>query len=498
MTICPHCNKRPLLEKKTAKTCGSKECQKKNLNLLIKRDQEKKRELTKIRFAEKPKQKCSVCFNLYTPIQKTQKVCQSKDCRKEHQRKILSEWRESKRKPLQIKDCLFCNDKFKPPKLNPNKKFCSIRCGDRYWNKQRKRERRYIKCRFCPKLFFAVKDQITCGGNECRSKYITENNLKHFKIKQKEKVRVISCIGCGKEVKTTMKKQTTCGLRKCKTVRARQRMISDLQKLGINNYKPFLNLRTNREYLLNLIASQNNQCVICGNKLSKNLTNCHVDHIYPWKKCIKEKWSLDKINNINNLQVTCYSCNIKKGAKIMKNTYKERANQACFKILDILEQNNICPYKLEDVVKKRNELKDWEEKCYKEIDRPQKGLTASGYAVWERADKTLREFKDKEYRPIVSLLTKNDTFLKNNPDGSVTVYSIKTGYRFIDYLDYFAHNWRRLYGFGIAVSGWIGEEGWGALEKESEEKNKGWIDRDDFGSYFKYKKSQKNQPERFI
>ena len=48
MTICPYCNKRPLLEKKTAKTCGSKECQKKNLNLLIKRDQEKKRELTKI------------------------------------------------------------------------------------------------------------------------------------------------------------------------------------------------------------------------------------------------------------------------------------------------------------------------------------------------------------------------------------------------------------------------------------------------------------------
>ena len=40
----------------------------------------------------------------------------------------------------------------------------------------------------------------------------------------------------------------------------------------------------------------------------------------------------------------------------------------------------------------------------------------------------------------------------------------------------------------------VGEQ----LEKESEEKNKGWIDRDDFGSYFKYKKSQKTPPERFI
>ena len=47
-----------------------------------------------------------------------------------------------------------------------------------------------------------------------------------------------------------------------------------------------------------LIKAQGYFCLFCGNKLPKNLTLCHVDHIFPKRLARKEGWTKEKIDDI--------------------------------------------------------------------------------------------------------------------------------------------------------------------------------------------------------
>ena len=157
----------------------------------------------------------------------------------------------------------------------------------------------------------------------------------------------------------------------------------------------------------------------------------------------------------------------------MKLPYKEKANKKCCEILDILSESGISWDYLADLIKRRKELKNRREE--------------------------LIEFENKKWFPIIELLTKKDTFFKQKRNGDVQIFTRKEGERLVDFMDYYANNYKRLLGVGKGVFGFIGEgiNAWDKLEKELQEKNKGWMDRDDFGLYWK-KKSDNHSNNRLF
>ena len=68
-----------------------------------------------------------------------------------------------------------------------------------------------------------------------------------------------------------------------------------------------------RKHLYPLLVQQNNICAIGGSKLPDDPKDCHVDHIIP-----RSKGGSDELSN---LQIACWKCNILKSDKILEESH---------------------------------------------------------------------------------------------------------------------------------------------------------------------------------
>lgn len=506
MQACPYCQTRPLYRSQS-KTCGDKDCKKKNKSKNRKVWNRKKRGLIKREI------NCLICGKKIITYDKTRKTCGNTDCKKKH----LIEWKRNKRGAREI-NCLGCGKKIitsskkrktcgakdclkkqrQKPLLNKGCIICKRpfqtrwstqkTCGDKDCQKKRDNTARQSKikintltCLICKKIYRQKdKRQKTCGGGDCKklfykkqrqkpeNKERDKNRVKQWAIKNKDrrqkqahesylrnketvnfraKQRWLlkhpllnkTCIICKKPFQTRCKKRKTCGAKYCmkkNTLYLRQKHY--FKYYGFKGVpKTLKDIR--KKYLFTLIKKQNNICLGCGNPLDLfNLSKNTMDHIYPQKLCTDNNWSLSETHHIKNLQVLCVNCNSRKNKKLQKLPYKEKANQACFEILDILKKEGISPHDFADKFKEPGNKKKVFDTCF-----------------------------------------------------NININLVKISGKTIlaDYIPYFLHNWKRLYGFGIPVFSFIpeGPEGDKILIKKAKEENKGWIDRDDFGAYCTYK-----------
>ena len=506
---CSVCNKIFLPESNYRKSCGSEEC-KKQLQ-----KQYKKRYRTKPEKKAKEKE----YYNKYKDIRKEVKKIYLKKNKEKLSKKAKENYR--KKHPLIKKICVICKISF----ISGNKRH--ITCGSKECMEKNSKIKASIKgkklreslkvtkiCCICKKPFKTNYDRIkTCGLEKCKKTFYTQQKNRPEKkemakkrsklwnlinkdkkqkqgklryLKNRDKIRSRArelyykinplidkiCRICKKDFKTRRSVMVTCGSKECM-----EKNRYNLKKLHyFKNYSfkgiPISLKEIRKKYLLTLIEKQNYQCLFCGDKINMfNLSNYAIDHIKPYIFLKRQDVSIEKINCISNLQVLCISCNLKKGSKIMKLPYKEKANQACFNIMETLEEKGIAPARFAEIIEKHKELIKYRDDCYKEKDRPQKGTLSAGWPVFENAQKALYSFREKNWYPIISIFQK------------------KGWYRITNFLDYYANNWSRLYGLGIAVGGFIpeGPEGDKILTEKSEKANLGVIDRDDFGSYHYWK-----------
>ena len=476
MKICLYCKKRELLNRKNAKTCGYKDCKRK-YNIEWKRNKRGAKWIN-----------CVGCNKKILTSRKARRTCGAKSC-------------ISKKHPLLNKVCIICKKPYQ------TRRKVQRTCGSLHCQKRRD----YIKsrksrppllnkvCIICKKPYQTRRVyQITCATKKCqnkknnqkenRKKWQKKWNKKNFLKKQKRmresylnRALLLSiresikfkfenpllnkvCIICKKPYQTRRSDRVTCGDKSCMD----KNYIFLRQKYYFKNYLPRLpqNLKEIRQkYLFILMEKQNNICVGCGDKLdlidfSKNT----IDHILPQSVLRKDGFTENQIHSIKNLQVLCIKCNSKKNNKIMENKYQKIANQKCFEILDILYKKQVSDSDFKDYIIERKQLIKDKNQAFKDFDRPQIGCHISDEREFKLWSQYLIEL-EKKWDYVTELFT--DHF---------------------EYFDYFAHNYLRLLGIGKGASGWIGiDNNWSAIEKEAEEKNLGWTDRKDFGSYWEYR-----------
>ena len=75
-----------------------------------------------------------------------------------------------------------------------------------------------------------------------------------------------------------------------------------------------------QKHLGTLFQKQKGICALCH----KEAKNPSVDHIYPVNLLVKAEVPEDIINDITNLQMACFICNIKKGNKIINQSGRQK------------------------------------------------------------------------------------------------------------------------------------------------------------------------------
>ena len=174
------------------------------------------------------------------------------------------------------------------------------------------------------------------------------------------------------------------------------------------------------------------------------------------KRHIKEGMVIDHINTVTtdnhplNLREVSNENNIKLIFKNRKTTCQ---------IISLCEQSGIGLHEFSEVLLKYESLRRQVYDCAKDIHRPQRGYKPAGAGVYEQAKGELRDFKKGVYWPALKEVLKGTRISR-------------------PYLFYFAHNWKRLYGFGPSFS------------LKEVEKAKEWKAPGDFGHYHKHFKTR--------
>ena len=343
--LCPYCNKRPLFNRKDAKTCGKTTCYK-----IYKRDYHEKR--NKILKKIIGNIRCLNCKKEFKPFTLKQKFC-SYNCKLNSYK--IKRNKNKKIKPKKI--CLMCKAKFL---RTSSQKFCSIKC--RYNYSQRYKEKRVFICKICKKRFFSKNyNQRFCSlkcniifrkrivkrnliykiGKKncfnCKKEFeITKNNsmkkfcsrkcgLEFWKIKRRRNFKKINCFVCGVIFKPRYLRQKLCGNKKC-----RRALNFKIRGSGIIYFS-----KLRKDNLTDLLKKQSYLCNLCNKNLKElSQSQIHIDHHIPFAR--KEEFNLnaETINKINNLQVLCFSCNAKKRDKITFDNILKAYSNCGWKIMD--------------------------------------------------------------------------------------------------------------------------------------------------------------------
>ena len=287
MKTCPYCKKRRILTHIRAKTCGVKKCQ-------LKRDSE----VRKSKYIPK-KRKCLFCEKEFE-LKKREKTC-SRRCSKK--RRIA--WRREHFQIPNFKICIQCSKSFKP---RTSAKTCSKECSDeRYQFLQYKymRNNKEIIRKKNAEYFQKNKEQI----RKYRKKYREKNRKQILDRAKKYQEQP--------EVKKRIQEY-----RLKPEVIDRRNARNRIRNLKLYRENPVYRKKIQeknkaqkswRKHFYDLILAQNNLCAIGGQKLPNDPKYCHVDHIIP-----RSKGGSDELSN---LQIACWKCNILKSDKILEESH---------------------------------------------------------------------------------------------------------------------------------------------------------------------------------
>ena len=243
---------------------------------------------------------CVICDADFETTYSNKLTC-SKECSDKHQRIIQKQWWVGKKK------CIQCKKGFKPN--HGLQRLCSEQCKqDRIREKELERlpeRRKYAK---------SYRKENRIKVNEYQRQYRIDNNLNR-------PLETRTCVICEIPFDTYHPNKITCSdkcskINKAKTTIIWTNKYPDKRNQTQNEWRKknpqtkIWNLwrKQNRQSgLMEEIWIQQNQlCKLCNQKLEYHQVT--HDHIIPLSK--------GGSNDPSNIQVTCQSCNSKKGAKI--------------------------------------------------------------------------------------------------------------------------------------------------------------------------------------
>ncbi len=216
------------------------------------------------------------------------------------------------------KKCITCNNEFKVPPCRHKALYCSQKCMPTGGKDNPNWKGGLIKtlCKQCNVELNLKKKNILESGNFCSRSCSAIFNGKVMTIKANENRIKKYCKVCSTLIlikKSHEHTEGTCCSRKCYAIY----MTTSLLGKENPNYKHgnahisnwYFGKRKEaagsypKDYYKTLLTLQNNQCIVCKNKLIKY----HLDHIMPI--------ALGGTNDYKNIQLLCPTCNHQKHAK---------------------------------------------------------------------------------------------------------------------------------------------------------------------------------------
>ena len=203
---------------------------------------------------------CLICKKQFKTIRPFQKLCGSKECKKDWLSKCKS--LRSNYKYLEKErflTCLTCKNKFKT-KTRHRRKYCSKKCERNKYLKGIKN----IKCIICKKVFSPKGYQITCSKKCSRERRSIQ--MRSYRKGEGIKNKAVICVGCKKKYIATSYVQKFCSAtcRGKSWAKKHRRMVNGYT---VGDKKPCIVCK--REFLLNKTANQK----FCSKKCSSEYFN---------------------------------------------------------------------------------------------------------------------------------------------------------------------------------------------------------------------------------
>ena len=431
--LCPYCKTSLLLFRKGAKTCGHKDCQKKSLKDWVKVNKKHLNKQKNARYHSNKEQITELCpYCKKEPLfGKVARTCGRRPCQKEN-KKAWGQSEKNKKKKQVYRDANKDKMKVYHKVYYPANKEHIKEQGKTYrdTNKEKVKEQK--------KAYY-----------EKNKEQISKQN-KAYRDANKEKIKKICPICKTNKMSKNSKRCIKCS---GSFISIARHSISYLTK-GFKVVGAELYTMDNQK----IIPHKHGPYYAISFK-SKNLPSHRLIYTLEHKKHIKNFCVIDHINGnkLDNHPLNLRQVSFGVNSKLITQN-KVRTCQ----IIYALEQADVCIYSFSDMVLKYENLRRRVYDSYKERHMPQIGLTAGGRELCKRAIKQFKDYKDDF---IFFLFT---TFkAKDCP--------------YLNDLLYFAHNWKRLYGMGKVVGGFIAdnEKAWDTLREQAlKHKNK-----KDFGFY---------------
>jgi len=160
----------------------------------------------------------------------------------------------------------------------------------------------FKKCKECGNSYTAKNRLEEYCSDKCSNQSHLRNIRKKYRKRSGLKVRTVICAVCGEEFKTWDKRRNCCSS-KCGHKHAKRQRRSKSRDAFVENIS-----------ISRLFFRDQGRCQLCGKKLNLKRQAPHpltatVDHIIPLSK--------NGEHSYKNVQLACFSCNSKKGDRLM-------------------------------------------------------------------------------------------------------------------------------------------------------------------------------------